>query len=637
MTARMNYQIFDTLLDAVFVIDADHQVIYLNDAAGHLLQIAPQNLIRKAAKFEELFTFTQPIHALRDLRDVSEPTAYQEVNFLTQHAAMGALQITLQRVNSSISQWIVFARDTTLEQNLHEKFKTELFEKEKLFNELRVAHQSLEKHSRDLEIAVKQRTLQLSNLNQLNQAMLDSLDQGFLIFNKDGQCLDIWSKACIKTVEINPAGKNIWDVLKLSPDKSESFKTWIQLVFREYFQFESTVGLVPTLFEHSEKKTITLSYYPICDSQNKILYIILVSTDVSDLIVAKKKAAQEQLQVTKILQLVRHKKEFFGLHDDIQNQFFFLNAEMNKAVPDFTSICRSLHNLKGATANFFLVTVSTKCHELESFLEMKEKFTTPTATGQIQAAIKEIQIAYQEFLTENKYILGDISNQKCRKIEISYSVLSELLETVTDEKIKLHLFQELLAEPLAVLFEPFHDLVDDLATKLGKKIYPLEILSDEIRVLPERIGALTRTLVHAVKNSADHGLEYPDERKKLGKNEFGKISIRAETFDRENHLWLLIKIADDGRGIDPDRIQKKLSELGLENYISPDPNKMIQAIFLPAFSTKSDISELSGRGIGLNSIQVEVEKLNGKIWAESEIYVSSTICIEIPLNTAKKT
>lgn len=633
ITRRMNYQnqIFDTLMDAVFVIDANQQIIYLNDTAGNLLQVAPQNLIRKAAKFGELFSFSQPVRALANLHVITEPTSYQEVNFSTQLGTLGALQITVQRPDSKIDNWVIFARETTMEQSLHEKFKAELFEKEKLFNDLQIAHQSLERHSRDLELTVEQRTVQLSKLNQLNQAMLDSLDQGFLIFDENGLCLDIWSKACIRTVESMPAGKYIWDVLKLTQEKTESFKQWIQLVFSEFFQFESTVNLAPARFEHSQKKTITLNYYPICDSQDEILYIILVSTDISDLIVAKEKAHQEELQVQKILHLVKHKREFFGLNNDILNQFSFLEGEVKKAHPDLTSICRSLHNLKGATANFHLVVFSSKCHELESHLATVSEIFTPAGKSRILAAIWDIKMSYQEFLNENEYILGDISSQKGRKIEITYPALLELLECVNDEETKVHLTNELLTEPIDVLFEPFHDLVDDLAAKLGKKIFPLEITGGHLRVLPERLDAFVRTLVHAVRNSADHGLEYPDERKKRGKNEYGKISIHADIISRENQSWLKIKIADDGRGINPDRISEKLSELGLQKYISSDSDKLIQAVFLPAFSTKAEVSKLSGRGIGLNSIQVEVEKLAGNVWAESEVNVGSAICIEIPL------
>ena len=108
---NLKYQVFDTILDSIFVIDSNHTVIYVNEAGGNLIQVSPRTLLRKAAKFETLFMFSQPISTLDDLNLITEPTAYQELNYLTQNEKVGTLQISFQPVNNPEKHWLIFIRD----------------------------------------------------------------------------------------------------------------------------------------------------------------------------------------------------------------------------------------------------------------------------------------------------------------------------------------------------------------------------------------------------------------------------------------------------------------------------------------------------------------------------------------------
>lgn len=628
---NLKYQVFDTILDSIFVIDSNHTVLYVNEAGGNLLGIAPRTLVRKAVKFETLFMFSQPITTLDDLNLITEPTAYQELNYITQGEKAGTLQISVQPVDNPEKHWLIFIRDTTLENDLHKKFKSELLKKEEVLQELQTAHANLEKHSQNLEEAVKQRTTQLTALNQLNQAMLDSLHQGFLVFDKNGLCLDIWSQACLQTIETNPTGKNIWDVLKVPPEKLATFREWIQLVFEETFPLASLMEIAPTHFEHSQKKSIKLTYFPIRDAAKKIEQIIMVSTDISDLILAQVKAEHEQQQVQKILTLVKNKKSFFGLHEDMLSQFVFLHEEIRKEKPDYISMYRSLHNLKGTTANFHLWTVSSDCHNAENLINSIKTPDSKVTKTDIQNSLAQIQTSYEKFLTEHEYLLGDIRSQKGRKIELFYSVLNTLLENIDSGEVKSALSQELLTESIGELLHQYFDLVEDLSFKLDKLVHPLEIVGGQIKVLPERYSPLLKTLVHSIRNSLDHGIERPEARVAMGKDEYGKISIKVENFIRTDGTWLRVRVSDDGKGIDPDIILAKLKELGLHQHIKENPQELIQAVFLPEFSTKSEVSEISGRGVGLNSIIIEAQKLNGHAWVETELKVGSSLIIEVPL------
>ena len=120
----MSFQIFDTLLDSVFIVDENQTVLYINETAGNLLQLPPRNLLRKAPKFDSLFKFSEVVLALDGLKSVTEPTAYQEVSFTTENGQRGTVQITIQPAEGSTKNWIIYARDVTLEQNLQDSVST---------------------------------------------------------------------------------------------------------------------------------------------------------------------------------------------------------------------------------------------------------------------------------------------------------------------------------------------------------------------------------------------------------------------------------------------------------------------------------------------------------------------------------
>ncbi len=186
--------------------------------------------------------------------------------------------------------------------------------------------------------------------------------------------------------------------------------------------------------------------------------------------------------------------------------------------------------------------------------------------------------------------------------------------------------------PVRTVFQKFPRLVRDLAMKNQKKI-KLIMEGEETELDKTVIEQINDPLVHIIRNSCDHGIEPPDERKKAGKPEEGTIILKAE--NRGNYV--LIEITDDGSGIDEEKVKRKAIEKGL---ISEDEaekltkEEAINLIFMPGFSTAEKVTEVSGRGVGMDVVKTNILKLKGSISITTEKGLGTTISIKLPLTLA---
>lgn len=184
--------------------------------------------------------------------------------------------------------------------------------------------------------------------------------------------------------------------------------------------------------------------------------------------------------------------------------------------------------------------------------------------------------------------------------------------------------------PISQIFSRFPRLVRDLSRSLNKKI-ELEIEGEDTELDKSVIEDLLDPLIHCVRNSIDHGIEDPAARREAGKIESGTVSLRASN---EGNM-ILIEIVDDGRGIDVDAVRKKAIDRGVIH-----PNKQLSdveafnLIFDPGFSTAKEITNVSGRGVGLDVVKRQIEKLNGTVTVWSEKGNGTRFTIKIPLTLA---
>jgi two-component system, chemotaxis family, sensor kinase CheA len=187
-------------------------------------------------------------------------------------------------------------------------------------------------------------------------------------------------------------------------------------------------------------------------------------------------------------------------------------------------------------------------------------------------------------------------------------------------------------QPIGRLFQKYPRIARDLARQLGKDV-ELVLAGEETEVDKTMIEDLADPLIHLIRNAVDHGVEMPLERQAAGKPP--KSLVRLEARQEGDHIVLII--ADDGKGMSAERIRAKAVEKGLvseEEANTLDERQSLNLIFLPGFSTKATVSDVSGRGVGMDVVKTNIQKLNGAVEIRSEPGKGSVFIISLPLTLA---
>ncbi len=186
--------------------------------------------------------------------------------------------------------------------------------------------------------------------------------------------------------------------------------------------------------------------------------------------------------------------------------------------------------------------------------------------------------------------------------------------------------------PVGKLYQKAPRIVRDLSKEFNKKIR-LVVKGEETEIDRGIIEELNDPLVHMIRNSCDHGIETVEERKKIGKPEIGTITLDA--YQEGNNI--VLQIIDDGRGMDPEKLKAKAIEKGLiseEHASQMSQRETLQLIFQPGFSTAAKVTSVSGRGVGMDVVRSNIQKLKGMVEIESELGKGSKFIIKLPLTLA---
>lgn len=185
---------------------------------------------------------------------------------------------------------------------------------------------------------------------------------------------------------------------------------------------------------------------------------------------------------------------------------------------------------------------------------------------------------------------------------------------------------------IRTVFQKMPRVIRDIAQSTGKKM-ELYMEGESTEIDKTIIEQISDPLVHLIRNSADHGIETIEERQRVEKSETGKIILRA--YNKNKHVF--IEIEDDGKGIDPEKLKTKAIEKGMITDTEAEKmnkNQLINLIFLPGFSMAKKVTEVSGRGVGMDIVKSNISKINGKITIESEVGKGTKMIIQLPLTLA---
>ena len=231
-----------------------------------------------------------------------------------------------------------------------------------------------------------------------------------------------------------------------------------------------------------------------------------------------------------------------------------------------------------------------------------------------------------ELVLSRNQLLQTIGSDDLRNAE----TVGQRIDLITSELQEAIMLTRM--QPIGNVFNKFPRVVRDLSKKLGKSI-DLTIVGKDVELDKTIIEAINDPLTHLVRNSVDHGIEMPDERKKSGKSETGLVILKAY----HEAGQVVIEISDDGKGLDGDALANSAVNKGLltaEQIQAMSEKEKINLIFLPGFSTAKEVTDVSGRGVGMDVVKTNLDQLGGHVDIISEIGVGTTISIKLPLTLA---
>ncbi|MGI4994009.1 ATP-binding protein [Halobacteriovorax sp. GFR7] len=491
------------------------------------------------------------------------------------------------------------------------EIKSLLDQKQDMIVKLEEANKKLDIYSKDLERLVDERTKDLKDANAYITAMLNSLSQGLFVIKPDGTCSDLFTNSCLEIFGDKPKDRDFVSYIK---DKNPTaVEKWLEITFSEKMPFSSCAPLGPSSFEaghigEDDFKHIKLDYYPLMLDES-LGGIVVLATDITQELILQADISKKEAYINKVTEFVLNK-------DVIKNLVSEANTLLDEIIeaPESENFNdRALmvfHTINGGFATYSFIDIQQYAIECEEFIQTKNENKNITQDIKGRAALAKDLINQSIDELENKFSNGNtinISNDDLNYLKNSLSQLGE------EGKNILHNFLD--KKSISSLFTPYPNLVRKLSKSLNKPMKELIIPESDYRVEPEKIQELSNALVHVFKNSLDHGIEINTKRLENRKEEAGEIKLDIKKHDKE----ILVTISDDGGGLNLEAIRGKLEKIyDKESVDKLSEHELMSKIFDPNFSTRDNVSQYSGRGIGMSAVKEAVEKLNGTIKVNSK-------------------
>jgi predicted ATPase/GAF domain-containing protein/signal transduction histidine kinase len=482
-------------------------------------------------------------------------------------------------------------------------------ENAKLYGQVQAARRGLEEANDTLEQKVRSRTSELSRRNADMRLVLDNVTQGLLSIDLTGKLSGERSLAAERWFGPFAGEPNLAQHMRRFDARfADSFELAFESVVDDILPLEVSLAQLPVELCHGGRE-YRLRYSAIRrgDELNGLLVVVTDETDA--LAQAREEAAQKEL-LTLCQALARDRSGVLGFFAEGRGLIERILA------PDaqLALVQGHLHTIKGTAAMLGLSLLSARCHAAEDAL----------AQGASQAAaLGPVHERWRTLADTLDLLLG---NNDREKLEVSRSELAQLLAdgeagvALPDLLDRLRRFcLEPLERPLARLGR----YAASLSERLGKGSVQLVIDDAGLLADPEQSRVLWLSLVHLVRNAVDHGFETREERLQLGKTEHNRLRLEASLEGSSVYL----RISDDGRGIAWERVRSLAQARGLPSQTRAD---LARALLAADLSTREQVTETSGRGVGLASVERDVRSLGGQLDVTSEPRQGSTWTVRIP-------
>ncbi len=468
-----------------------------------------------------------------------------------------------------------------------------------------------------LEKIVQARTAEVASRGRDMRLVLDNVNQGFLTIDRNG----VMSPERSRIVEqwLGTANDNalfVDYVGKRRPSFASSFSFAWSEVLEGVMPLELTVDQLPKRFT-VDSRHYSVQCKPIERDGTFDKALIVISDVTAD--VERERLEAQQRDVLNVLGRIASDKS--GVLEFFEEANALIHTVDTGREESLSEIKRALHTLKGNALLFGVTTIGALCHELESRIEEEQQLPSRMELADLVARWKSFCATLDTLLGEGGQRRLEIDDQEYE------AVLRALLHDTPREQVAERVANWKL-EPTEKRLKRVAEQAQGIARRLNKAPLRIDIQAHQLRIDPKHWASFWSAFVHVVRNAVDHGIESPDGRVAAGKALEGSLALstvlRGDLFT--------IEIADDGRGIDWAAVADKAKKLGLPHQTKAE---LEDALFADGLSTKHDVSELSGRGVGLGAVRAACAALHGTLTIESDNALGTRIAFSFPASVMR--
>ena len=516
----------------------------------------------------------------------------------------------------------------------------------------RETQEKMKSFSERLEKSVKEKTYKMSVLNQSligmmvdvneeklsRERLLENLAEGYMVFNKERVVEEGATAASMRHFKTKTEGKKIEDILGLKDHARDNFLKWCDNVWKGSINFKDLLPLAPKTYIGQEEKYIKLDFRPIYKTDKKdnkeIEKLICIASDITNEKRLEEKASKEKLEVQMFLKILDQPGFFLNLIEDAKDSFSLIKKN---EVMDVDLIFRNIHNLKANFSRFHVSILVQQLHKLEGILDQyrAESFFKNEIPDELKKSFMDSEDQLLSFLKSEKTIL-EMASRDAKSSESDETVFLPGLSSFISEKFGensnfyIAFKEKYLLGHLSDKLKNFMTLVTDLSQTQGKQvIFAIEDTPFKVNLL--KYKGILNACTHILRNAVDHGIEPPEEREEKEKTRQGMIKASFKETGLDMFQFI---IEDDGKGIDPKVIR---SLVGQKNIVSKEivkklnDKEIIQFIFQPGLSSRKDVSNISGRGVGADIVKIEAEKIGGEVRVISKFGKGTAFILTLPI------
>lgn len=461
-----------------------------------------------------------------------------------------------------------------------------------------------------LERIVADRTRALDGKNREMKLVFDHVQQGFLTASIDGALSSQCSRVVGDWFGLPAPGEHVWAFFART---DPAFGRWLELgwqaLVEDFMPREVALSQLPTRLTRAGR-TFEVTWQGIEGQAGELEQVLVLITDITARLASEEADALQRETVLVFERLMRDRAGFLEFFAEARSTVEALSKEP-VGLSDAEQL-RAVHTLKGNCAVFGVTALAARCHALESRLVERGGGLTPEERALIGQWWAQVSQRIMRFLGEGASAVIQLD-------ETDYLSILHAIDVGAPKLEVRRLIESWRNEPVQPRLERLAEQAAGLAERLGKGPVVTTVSAAGLRLPRERYGALWASFIHLVRNAVDHGLEPArpgDERRPTLRFGAGRVRDR-----------LVLSLGDNGRGIDWEAVRARAAQVGLPHRTQED---LVDALFTDGFSTRSEASDVSGRGVGLAAVRSAARALGGEVTVTSAPGGGTTFEVLLP-------